>query len=104
MMFDLNAPKHLVREYQTPDGTKVKEVGSLVYGYSMTVGPDGKHKVRQFGNVRPLGQGGIHGNVSGMGTKIAPLVTAERKPLVDVNMTDKEIKVVLEIPGVKKRI
>jgi HSP20 family protein len=31
-----------------------------------------------------------------------PHVTAEREPLVDVNPTDKEVKVVLEMPGVKK--
>lgn len=77
-------------------------MGPLVYGYSMNVGPDGKSKVREFGNVRPLGQGGMSGNVSGMDTKTAPLVTAEREQLVDVNTTDKETKVVLEIPGVKK--
>src|SRR5919112_3917459 len=47
-----NAPKELVREYQTPDGDKVREVGPLVYGYSMTIGPDGKPKVREFGNVK----------------------------------------------------
>ncbi len=97
-----NAPKHLVREYQAPNGTKVKEVGPLVYGSSMTVGPDGKPKVREFGNVRPLAQGEICGNESGMDIKPLPLVSAEREPLADVNTTDKEIKVVLEIPGVKK--
>ena len=39
-------PKELVREYETPQGGKVREVGPLVYGYSMTIGPDGKPKVR----------------------------------------------------------
>ena len=47
-----NAPEELVREYQTSDGAKVREVGPLVYGYSMTIGPDGKPKVREFGNVK----------------------------------------------------
>jgi HSP20 family protein len=28
-----NAPKELIREYQTPDGNKVHEVGPIVYGY-----------------------------------------------------------------------
>ena len=46
-------PKDLVREYQTPEGGKVRQVGPIVYGYSMTIGPDGKPKVREFGNVRP---------------------------------------------------
>ena len=41
----------LVREYETPEGGKVREVGPIVYGYSMTIGPDGKPRVREFGNV-----------------------------------------------------
>ena len=53
-----NLPKDLVREYETPEGRKVQEVGPLVYGYSMTIGPDGKPKVREFGNIkRPSGLG-----------------------------------------------
>jgi hypothetical protein len=35
-------PESLVREYTTPEGGKVREVGPMVYGYSMTVGPDDK--------------------------------------------------------------
>ena len=31
-----NAPKECYREYQTP-GDKIREVGPIVYGYSMTV-------------------------------------------------------------------
>jgi hypothetical protein len=27
-------------------------MGPFVYGYSMTIGPDGKPRVREFGNVR----------------------------------------------------
>jgi HSP20 family protein len=45
-------PKDLVKEYQTSEGAKVREVGPLVYGYSMAVGPDGRPKVREFGNIR----------------------------------------------------
>jgi HSP20 family protein len=47
------APKELVREYQTPEGAKVREIGPLVYGYSTTIGPDGKPRTREFGNVKP---------------------------------------------------
>jgi HSP20 family protein len=46
-------PKDLVREYDTPQGGKVREVGPLVYGYSMTVGADGKPRIKEFGNVKP---------------------------------------------------
>ena len=48
---ETKAPKDLVREYQTPGGGKVREYGPFVYGYSMTIGSDGKPKVREFGNV-----------------------------------------------------
>ena len=94
-----NAPKELVREYQTGDGAKVREVGPLVYGYSMTIGPDGKPKVREFGNVKSNGQRKLLAS-AGKGAK--PQISSEREPLVDVNSNDKEVKVVLEIPGVKK--
>ena len=30
-------PKELVREYQTQDGNKVREIGPIVVGYSMTI-------------------------------------------------------------------
>jgi HSP20 family protein len=92
------APKELVREYETPEGGKVKEIGPLVYGYSMTIGPDGKPKVREFGNVRSLG---------GPGGVSAPGATrelrAEREPLADVVTSDKEVKVVVEMPGIDKK-
>ena len=34
------APKELVREYEAPEGGKVREIGPIVYGYSATIGPD----------------------------------------------------------------
>jgi HSP20 family protein len=87
-----NAPKELIKEYETKEGDKVREIGPIVYGYSMTVGPDGRPHVREFGNVKSLGRkGGIQQQIS-----------AEREPLSDVNSTDNEVKVVLEMPGIKK--
>jgi HSP20 family protein len=93
------APKELVREYETPGGGKVKEIGPLVYGYSMTIGPDGKPKVREFGNVRSLGG---PGGVSFPGETRAQL-RAEREPMADVVTSDKEVKVVVEMPGIDKK-
>jgi HSP20 family protein len=90
-------PKDLIREYDTPNGERVREVGPLVYGYSMTVGPDGKPKVKEFGNVRSLG-----GRVGG-GGMTPPALTAEREPLADVITTDKDIKVTVEMPGISKQ-
>lgn len=90
------APKDLIKEYQTPDGEKVKEVGPLVYGYSMTIGPDGKPQVREFGNMRPSQR------LGGAASLAKPVISGEREPLADVTTTDKEIKVIIEMPGVAK--
>jgi len=65
----------------------------------MTIDPDGKPHVREFGNVKA-------------GKDIAgqqyldidkPQISAEREPLSDVTTTEKEVKVVLEMPGIKKQ-
>jgi HSP20 family protein len=96
--FQSTVPKDLVREYETPEGGKVREVGPIVYGYSMTIGPDGKPKVREFGNVRSpssLLRGGG-------GSFTRPLISSEREPLADITTSNKEVKVVLEMPGVSK--
>src|SRR5215469_2220752 len=84
-------PKDLIREYTTSEGSKVREVGPMVYGYSMTVGPDGKPRIREFGNVKPSRAGFTR-----------PEISSETEPLVDVTTTDKEVKVVVEMPGVGK--
>jgi len=87
---EIKAPKELVREYTTSEGAKVREVGPIVYGYSMTIGPDGRPHVKEFGNVK----------ASAMGT--SPILSSEREPLVDISTSDKEVKVIVEMPGVKK--
>ena len=83
-------PKSLVRESRTPDGGVKKEIGPIVYGYSVTIGPDGKPVVREFGNVR-----------SGEG-KPWKAIQDKREPLVDVVNSDKEVRVIAEMPGVRK--
>ena len=93
---EAKAPKDLVREYGTPGGGKVREYGPFVYGYSMTIGPDGKPRVREFGNVKPSSRRGFGGGFT------RPEISGETEPLVDVNTTDNEVKVVVEMPGVSK--
>jgi HSP20 family protein len=95
-----NAPKELIREYETKNGDKVREIGPIVYGYSMTIGPDGKPHVREFGNVKSSARSSSGFTPSG--SRSRPEITAEREPLADVNVTDSEVRVVLEMPGVKK--
>lgn len=82
-------PKDYVRERELPDGRRVRELGPFVYGYSMTIDPEGKPIIREFGNVH-LGRRG-------------PMIKEEREPLIDVISTDDEVTVVAELPGVDKK-
>lgn len=62
--------------------------GPFYYGYTMTVGPNGKPVVKEYGNVKP----GL-------------LPTSDtREPIVDVIVDEKEklVKLVAEMPGVEK--
>lgn len=97
--FTTKLPKDLVRERKLPDGSTTKEWGPFVYGYSMTIGPDGKPQIREFGNVKPSLK-----SETPFGAKRPSLdVKEEREPLIDVISTDCEIKVVAEVPGVDKK-
>lgn len=62
------------------------------YGYQITVGPDGKPRMREFGNVRPSARGLVE--QSGV-----------REPLVDTTLDEKENTLTLtaEMPGVTKQ-
>jgi HSP20 family protein len=85
-------PKNLVKERKMDDGSVVREMGPIVYGYSVKIGPDGKPVVRKFGNIDSFP------NVLGGGMS----VKEEREPLVDVIKGQGEIRVVAEVPGVNK--
>jgi HSP20 family protein len=84
-------PEKYVRERTLPDGSRVREYGPFVYGYSITIGPDGKPIVREFGNVKPQPYG-----------RPSVSIREEREPLVDVITADDEVKVIAELPGVEK--
>ena len=62
--------------------------GPFYYGYTMTVGPDGKPIVKEYGNVKP---------------ELAPTSNV-REPMVDsiVDEKEKKVKLVAEMPGVDK--
>jgi HSP20 family protein len=100
------APKELVREYETLKGDKVREIGPIVYGYSVNIAPDGKPKIREFGNIRSSGRnkmfGGSSNSIDDAVDDEEPQITAEREPIVDVLTTDKEVKVIVEVPGINK--
>lgn len=87
-----NVPRDLVRERTLPDGSTVKEWGPFVYGYSITIGSDGRPQVREFGNIKLGTERGI------------PVLDdkGKREPLADVMTTDDEVRVIVELPGVDK--
>ena len=68
--------------------TKGSSQGPYYYGYTMTVGPDGKPIVKEYGNTKP------------------ELVSAsnKREPIVDTIVDEKEklVKLIAEMPGVDK--
>jgi HSP20 family protein len=68
--------------------TKGSNQGPYYYGHTMTVGPDGKPIVKEYGNTKP------------------ELVSASntREPIVDTIVDEKEklVKLVAEMPGVDK--
>lgn len=86
-------PRTLIRERTLPDGSKVNEWGPFVYGYSVTIGPDGKPQIREFGNVKPEAKFG----------KPQLNIKEEREPLIDIIPTNGEIRVIAELPGVDKK-
>ncbi len=90
-------PRELTRERRLPDGSTVREVGPIVYGYSMSVGPDGKPVVREFGNVKPSLERTRFGP-----PKPGLTVKEEREPLVDVIVEGDRVRVVAELPGVER--
>ena len=95
--FRTQIPEEMKRERKLPDGSTVPEWGPFVYGYSMTIGPDGKPKIREFGNVKPSNE------PEGCGLNQPCIdVKQEREPLVDIVDIDAEIKVIVELPGVAK--
>ncbi len=63
--------------------------GPLCYGYTLTIGPDGKPVVKEYGNAKP----GLQ------------QTSDSREPLVDTIVDEKEktVKLVAEMPGVEKK-
>jgi len=86
-------PSDLMREKELPDGTRVREVGPVVYGYSMTLDEKGQPIVRQFGNVNT--------DSNGRPTLHKGLPDT-REPLVDVINGGDTVRVVVELAGVSK--
>lgn len=71
--------------------TQVQNYGPYYYGYTLTVGPDGKPHVREWGNTRPI-------------TAHPSTESGARQVYVDeiVDKENNQLKLVAEMPGVEK--
>jgi HSP20 family protein len=85
-------PKELVRERRAEDGSVTREIGPIVYGYSMTIGPDGKPVIREFGNVK-----------RSPSKEWREAISDTREPLVDVVEGPRDVRVLAELPGARKQ-
>lgn len=75
------------RDEKTPD--KDFEIRRpFVYGFKYHLGPDGKPRFEEFGNVRPSPRGAI--------------TSDSREPLVDIMQGPDDLKILVELPGVRK--
>ena len=76
--------------------------GPIYYGYTMTVGPDGKPVIQEYGNVKPDML--PTADSCGCSNHSQSPVVEKREPLIDTLVDDKEktLKIVAEMPGVEK--
>ncbi|MEM4718194.1 MAG: archaeal heat shock protein Hsp20 [Desulfurococcaceae archaeon] len=84
--------RRFMEEYKELKPDKIKEYekieGPFIYGFSITIGPDGKPEIKEFGNVRRI--------------RGKPKIVEEREPLVDVFESGDEVVVIAELPGVDR--
>jgi HSP20 family protein len=82
----------MFRTIRETGGSEMAVQGPYYYGYQITVGPDGKPHVREFGNVKPSSRGLVE--QSGV-----------REPLADTVLDEKEntLTITAEMPGVTKQ-
>ena len=76
--------------------------GPVYYGYTMTVGPDGKPVIQEYGNVKPDTL--PTASSCGCARQSHEPIAEKREPLIDTLVDDKEqtLKIVAEMPGVEK--
>ena len=97
---DINdqGPKELMGDYEPIKDVGVREFSSFVYGYSMTIEYDDKPRIRKIRNEG----GGSSRKRQGVSKYNKQHIASEREFLAEVNIYDKEVKVVLEMPGASK--
>jgi HSP20 family protein len=89
-----NAEDMLNRMFRTVRGSgpETSQTFPYYYGYQITVGPDGKPHIREFGNARPSSRGLME-------------QSTVREPLVDTNLDEKDntLTITAEMPGITKQ-
>ncbi len=74
----------------------------IYFGYTMTVGPDGKPVIQEYGNVKPDTLPTT--DSCGCANHTQESIAEKREPLIDTLVDEKEqtLKIVAEMPGVEK--
>jgi HSP20 family protein len=75
-------------EETPPEQEKKKHSNPYVFGFSVSMGSDGKPQVQKFGTLQPSLQGSE--------------IREEREPLIDIMETKDEVEIIAELPGVEK--
>ena len=88
----INAPNEIMIDYEAQEDVGVGEFSSFVYEYSMKIELEDKPHASSRSSKKRKGVSEYNG----------PQITSEREPLAEINVYDKEVKVVLEMPGVSK--
>ena len=92
-----------MREYQTQDGNRERKIGPFVFWILddyLARWQTYRWRVWRYQKNKPS-QGSISRNF--IDGEVGQSIRREREPLADANLTEKEIKVILKMPGVKKR-
>lgn len=79
--------EELIRESFEPIESRRRSLGPYYYGFSLTIGPDGVPKVREWGNIRP---------------GIRPYISEAVEPFADIIEEEDVIRVIVDIPGVER--
>jgi HSP20 family protein len=74
------------------ESNPTSETFPYYYGYQITVGPDGRPRIREFGNAKPASKGLMQ-------------QSSVREPLVDTSFDEKDnlLTITAEMPGITKQ-
>ncbi|MCC6064430.1 MAG: Hsp20/alpha crystallin family protein [Thermofilum sp.] len=87
--FDKLFEELMKESFEPLESGKRRVIGPFYYGFSVTIGPDGVPRIREWGNIRP-----------GLGAR--PRISEAVEPFVDVIEEEDVVKVIADVPGVEK--